>query len=563
MQRPWIMGIGGSDHDFSAALMQGTDIRVAIEQERLSRRKHSSAFWYEDPVGRSLEYCLQTEGIALSDLDAIVGCDTLPARVRHELKDYPLRLYPHHTCHAASAYLMLPAGTVAGVLVYDGYGSIVGASANDPLRHTRETVSFFVFGPQGYESLGTTGGPALIEQDDFQIGVANSIGMLYEMATGLIGYDPMESGKTMGLSAYGSDCYLPLLEEFVSFGPSPSDCLRVNSEGRALYDALEAALRKRADGFAARADLAASIQSLLQKCLVHCSTFFEGMDIDTLCISGGCGLNTVANSHLVRRSPQKTLISIPPHCHDAGLAFGALWLEALRRSGSSPDVTFRSSCTSPSLSRPGRLYDARERREAAQQFYPRLALDASVRNANDMAARIADGAVVALFEGRSEFGPRALGGRSIIADPRRIETRERINRNIKHREPFRPLAPLVLRSRYSRYFDDERCADPFMLKTAQANAHCARVAPAIVHVDGSARVQVVPDEPRSFLTELLTAFEALTGVGLLINTSFNRRGEPIVETPTDAFDALIGLGLDGLFIEGEYYRAADRLAAST
>lgn len=562
MQRPWVMGIGGSDHDFSAALMRGTDIRVAIEQERLSRRKHSSAFWYEDPVGRSLEYCLKAEGIGLTNLDAIVGCDTLPARVRHDLRDCPLRLYPHHACHAASAYLMLPAGTKAGVLVYDGYGSIVGASSNDPLRHMRETVSFYLFGPQGYEVLGTTGGPALIEQDDFQIGVANSVGMLYEMVTGVIGYDPMESGKTMGLSAYGSNRYLPLLEEFVSFGSSPSDCLRISSDGPGLHNALENALRNRADGFAARADLAASMQSLLEKCLLHCAMFFDGLDIDVLCVSGGCGLNTVANARLQRQLPLDRRISIPPHCHDAGLAFGALWLDGLRRAGSSPALTFRSGSTAPKLSRPGRLYDESERKVAAQSFYPRIALDASVSSAADLAALIADGAVVGVFEGRSEFGPRALGGRSIIADPRRIATRERINRTIKHREPFRPLAPVVRQSGYSRYFLDERCADPFMLKTAQANAHCAHVAPAIVHVDGSARVQVIADEPNSFLSELLGAFEALTGIGLLINTSFNRRGEPIVETPTDAFDALLGLGLDGLYIDGDYYRPADGLVQS-
>jgi carbamoyltransferase len=557
MIQPWLLGLGGSDHDFSAALMHGCDIRVAIEQERLSRRKHSPAYWYENPVGRSIDYCLLAEGIALQDVNAIVGCDTLPARIRHDLRDHNVRLYPHHLCHAASAYLMLPPGTRAGVLVYDGYGSIVNAETNDQLRNTRETISFYRFGPEGYKCLGTTGGLALIEQDDFQIGVSNSIGMLYEMVTGLIGYDPMDSGKTMGLSSYGTDRYVATIEEFIEYGPSTSDCLRIRTEDCALSNALERALRSRTDSFAVRADIAASIQTVLNKTLLHSANFFEEENIETLCISGGCGLNTVANTYLVQHSPLSVPIVIPPHCNDAGLAFGALWLEQYRRLGRAPETTFRAGPVSPRIARPGRNYSAIERRQAVQQFYPRLVLDASVTTATDVAKLIAEGSIVALFEGGSEFGPRALGGRSILADPRSVSTRERINRDIKRREPFRPLAPIVRRADYDRYFSDYRCADSFMLKTAQANEHCARVAPAIVHVDGSARIQVVSEEGQPFLAELLNAFEVLTGVGILINTSFNRRGEPIVETPGDAIDALLGLGLDGLFMDGEYYRTAE------
>ena len=560
---PWLLGLGGSDHDFSAALMRGSDVRVAIEQERLSRRKHSPAFWYEDPIRRSVDYCLQFEQISLSDIEIIVGCDTLPARVRHDFRDHSVHLYPHHLCHAASAYMMLPAGRTAGVLVYDGYGSIVDATTNDPLRNKRETFSFFRFTPSGYECLGSTGGLAHVEQDDFQIGVTDSVGMLYELATGLIGYDPMESGKTMGLSSYGTDRYVALIEKFIEYGQSTDDCVRVNSDGPALWSALEKALQSRRDGLAAKADIAASIQTVLSKTLLHCVQFFVGLEIDVLCLSGGCGLNTVANSFLVRHSPLSVPISIPPHCGDAGLAFGALWLEQRRRRGHAPELTFREAPIAPRMARPGRQYTATERRQAVQQFYPRLVVDASMTTPEDLAKLLADGAIIALFNGGSEFGPRALGGRNILADPRSALTRERINRNIKHREPFRPLAPIVRQSEYCRYFHDERCADRYMLKTAQATELCAKVAPAIVHVDGSARVQVVCEETQPFLAQLLQAFEDRTGVGVLVNTSFNRRGEPIVETPEDAIDAFLGLGLDGLFMDGEYYRSAAASLART
>src|ERR1700676_128234 len=139
----WRLGLGGSDHEFSAALMRDSDIRVAIEQERLTRRKHGASFWYENPFKLSIDYCLSAEGITMDDVERIVSSDVLPARARHDFRDYRLTLYPHHLCHAASAYIMLPYGSKAAVLVYDGYGSIRGLAAGDSLRNLRETFSFF------------------------------------------------------------------------------------------------------------------------------------------------------------------------------------------------------------------------------------------------------------------------------------------------------------------------------------------------------------------------------------------------------------------------------------
>ncbi len=218
-------------------------------------------------------------------------------------------------------------------------------------------------------------------------------------------------------------------------------------------------------------------------------------------------------------------------------------------------MTHRGRLPAPSLSRPGRSYTDYECLQAANQFYPRLVPDSSVNTASDLARVLADGAIVGLFNGASEIGPRALGGRSIIADPKSAAVRETINRKLKGREPFRPLAPIVLSSDYDRYFVDRRLADPYMLKVAPATALCQHDAPAVVHVDGSARVQVVGQDGDPFLIALLTAFKERAGRGLLINTSFNRRGEPLVETPQDAIDAFLGMGLDGLFLNGRYFRS--------
>lgn len=552
----WMLGLGGSDHDFSSALMAGYDIRVAIEQERLSRRKHGLSLWYEDPVRRAIDYCLKAENVPMEEVRDIVASDSLPSRVRRDLQNRNLKTFPHHLCHAASAYMMLPHGSKAGVIVYDGFGSIRKSSCNETFRNARETFSFFVFSKDGYRCIGTTEGLAYSEPEDFPTGVTNSIGMLYELVTAVLGYDVMDSGKTMGLAAYGVPMYVDLLENFISYGDTPSNCFHCASDNSDLPTALEKVLFARRSGFDVRADLAASVQFVVNKTLLHCERFFAGSDIDYLCVSGGCALNTVANSFLVEHSKLGVPIFIPPHCGDAGLGLGAMWLALLDRGGSAPQLTINGQTLNPHLSRPGRRYLKEERCDAVRQFYPRIVFDPSVTSPTDLAQVIANGAVVGVFTGGSELGPRALGGRSIIADPRNVRTRERINRIIKHREPFRPLAPIVLDSNYEDYFFNTQNQDHFMLKTARVRERGLRDAPALVHVDHTARVQVVTDYTSTFLSELLRAFRQRTGVGLLINTSFNRRGEPIVETPLDAVDAFLGMGLDGLYLDGEFYLPA-------
>jgi len=550
------LGLGGSDHDFSAALICDVDIRVAIEQERLSRRKHAIGPWFEDPFRKSIEYCLETEGVSIEDVDAVVSSDVLPARVQHTLRAHRLRLYPHHLCHAASAYLMLPDTPRAGVIVYDGFGSVCGPVPEEAYRSARETFSFFVFDRNGYECVGQTRGLGYNEQDDFPTVVTNSVGMLYELVTAALGYDELDSGKTMGLSSHGTARYQDVLERFVEYGREPSDCFRCATDDPSLVATIRDILLVGRGSFEVRADLAASVQAVVNRALLRCTSFFRDAQIDYLCVSGGCALNTVATTWLIAHAETRVPVVVAPHCGDAGIAFGALWLAAHEDCGRAPELTFRGSPPNPALARPGRLYTQAECRTAVHSAYPRLVPDASVASAGSLARLIASGAVVGVLNGRSEMGPRALGGRSIFADPRSVLTRERINRHIKHREPYRPLAPIMLRSQYDQYFDDARCADAFMLKVARAGARCRHLAPAVVHADGTARVQAVPDQGDPFLVELLQVFQRETGVGMLINTSFNRRGEPIVESPADAVDAFLGMGLDGLYLEGEFYRAA-------
>lgn len=451
--------------------------------------------------------------------------------------------------------MMMPAGSTAAILVYDGYGSIVEYSGEPQGRLRRETVSFHVFGPDGVQTLGTTTGCGYLEQDDFPIGISNSIGMLYEIATCVLGYGPMDSGKTMGLAAYGQPVHASALEAFVTFSNDMSDCFRCPTDGDEIIDFMERILKQERGSFSSRADLAASIQALTEKALLHCVSLLTPVEADHIAVSGGCGLNTVANSKLVTSLADARPVFIPPHCGDAGLGLGALWLAAsYDLNGRSPSFTFRSGNIAPAISRPGRLYRDEEVARAAQQYYPRLVFDPSVTTPADLSAVLAKGDIVGVLNGRSEVGPRALGGRSIFADPRNVQTRERINRSIKGREPFRPLAPLILASEFDSYFHDPACADAYMLKVARARERCLREAPAAIHIDGTARVQIVENDGDPFLIAVLEAFRSLTRVPILLNTSFNRRGEPIVETPEDAIDVFLGVDLNGLYINGHYFR---------
>lgn len=546
-----IIGLGGSNHDGSAALLHGSSIEVAIEQERVTRRKHGLSWWWENPVGAAVDYCLDAAGIEMDMVARFVSSDLLPRRVLEEYQNKTFRLFPHHLCHAASACMMLPLGVRAALLVYDGMGSIRSKKSSSG-KVLRETFGFFQFDESGLQCLGETFGESLVEHDDFPSGCSNSIGKLYEMVTAILGFDEWDAGKTMGLAAHGEPRFADSIEEFLSFGDSFSSCLHYDASDPSLRDFLEALITKTPD-FAVKADIAASIQAVLEKTLLHAFSLFAAVEYDVFCVVGGCALNSVANGILAQQLPQGRHLFVPPYAADAGLVFGALWLDRQAETGTTPSFTLRSCPIAPAAARPGRVYRASRCREAARRFYPQIAHDPKVHNAWSLAAELAKGRVIGLFNGPSEIGPRALGGRSILADPRSANMRERINRTIKLREPFRPLAPMILDECYDDFFEDRRQADPYMLRVARATERCRALAPAVVHVDGTARVQTVGDKDDPFLLELLRAFNEITGVPVLLNTSFNRRGEPIVETPEDALDAFLGMRLDGLYMDGLFF----------
>lgn len=545
-----VVGLGGSNHDGSAALLRGSSIEVAVEQERVTRRKYGKSQWWENPVGSAVNYCLDAAGAEFSEIARFVSSDLLPRRVLEAYHVNTIRLFPHHLCHAASVCMMLPPGAQAAVLVYDGMGSIRTESCNGKVL--RETFGFFRFDQKGLQCLGETLGETVVEHDDFPSGSSNSIGKIYEMVTAILGFDSKDTGKTMGLAAHGRPRYAEQIEQFLSFGSTYSCCLKYDANDPALHTML---LKMIADdpSFAIKADIAASVQAVLEKTLLHAYSLFTGFDYEFFCVAGGCGLNSVANGLLATHLPSGRHLVVPPHAGDAGLGLGALWLDRFEETETLPQFTLRNQPLVPGIARPGKLYGHERCLESARHFYPQLAHNPRVSDAEGLAAEISSGKIIGLLNGPSEIGPRALGGRSILADPRSVQMRERINRTIKLREPFRPLAPMILEEHYMDFFYDFRQADPYMLRVATATPRCRNLAPAVVHVDGTARVQIVNSESDPFLVKLLQTFHKSTGIPLLLNTSFNRRGEPIVETPEDALDAFLGMRLDGLYMDGVYF----------
>jgi carbamoyltransferase len=553
-----VLGLGGSSHDFSAALMRGTDVLIAIESERITRVKYGTPAFLGDPFQPAVDYCLRATGVELGEVDRVVSSDLLPYR---SLLEWSVRAFAHHTCHAASAAMLLDPEETACILVYDGNGSarpIPGGAGEEAAALGRlevETFSAFWLEQGRLEKIGGTYGDRIVEWLGLYASCANSVGQLYELVSAAIGFDTREAGKTMGLAGWGRPRFLDLFHEYMTVGEVLEDLFRFDPFDRGFQMALARALADEGGSFAVRADIAATAQAVLTEALLAFYRTVEDREFATLCVAGGCGLNSVANGELAARLPAGRRLVVPPCTADTGIGLGALWLDAQARAERPIGLTVRGERMRSGVARPGRAYSIGNNGGLDLE---RVWIDPAVESPAALAERLAAGLVVGVFNGASEIGPRALGGRSIFADPRDNALKERINREIKHREPFRPLAPIVLASAFERFFEPAASANPFMLVVAHATGECRRLAPGVVHVDGTSRVQTVEPDGDPFLITLLEEFERLTGLPMLLNTSFNGRGEPIVETPADAIATFLALGLDGLWLEDRLLRPAAR-----
>lgn len=567
----YILGTGLS-HDGSSCLLKDGEIRFAIEKERITRKKHDGG---NDTA--AIRYLLDAEGIKFSDLALVVqnanfgmleyGGDWLDGP-RLLTGDVPVVTVSHHLAHAYGAFATSPFDQAA-VLVVDGCGNsfddcldLDGAAIpempqRDMLSLWNEKDSYYRvedarlravfkdFSPWGSGMKGYPLHPPTTR---------HSIGGVYGAASKYVFRGLEDPGKLMGLAPYGRSG----VHDFEIFDLRGGrvfvryDWMRRFQTPARSHEEFKA-------GFQHYADLAWWVQREVERALLHLVRARHALHpVPNLCYSGGVALNAVANRRILAEGPFEN-VHIQPAAGDNGLAIGCAfygWLEVLgkarvRHAGS----TFL-----------GKSYGAPQVTETLARYGELVAHAPCADPVAAAVTHLAGGKVVGWFQGGSEFGPRALGNRSILADPRLPSIRDHINAKVKFREDFRPFAPSVRAEDCADYFD---CAyvSPHMLLTAPVRPRWRDAIPAVVHVDGSARIQTVTQESNPVYYRLLTAFKAETGIGLLLNTSLNRRGMPIVETPEDALMLFLYSGIDVLIlgdhVVGKPADFAARMAAFT
>ncbi len=549
----------------SAALAVNGRITAAAEEERFTRKKHQEGV----PL-HALRYCLEQQGLTLSDIDVValnwqpwrlyrramhvmqygltsprrflikvgrgvkqVGGGewrrmlSLPGKLPQLLGvdpkqcRYRFRFIDHHACHAAGAFYPSPFARAA-VLTLDGAGESSGITLN----------------------RGSGKGIKRLKSID----LPHSLGHLYSAATAFLGFRPCGGeGKVMGLAPYGEPLYLDRFSRMVRLRDGGG--LSMNFKTLDYHLALsgifptathrafgppreqEAPLEKR------YRDIAASLQVTLEEGAMHLARHLHReTGLESLCLAGGVTLNARMNQRLLEETPFKRIF-IQPAANDAGTSLGAA-LAAVPHGGTVERHAMEHVYLGPGFDN-----------NAIEKCIAQKGLTAKrCAHIETAAARlVAKGNIVGWFQGRLEFGPRALGNRSILADPRRADMKGYLNHRVKHREAFRPFAPAVLDERAAEYFNTAG-ETRFMNLIAGVLPRARNIIPAVVHVDGTARLQTVSRETNPRFYKLIEAFDQLTGVPVVVNTSFNIRGEPIVCTPEDAIACYLGTGMDALAI---------------
>ncbi|MEW5849938.1 MAG: carbamoyltransferase N-terminal domain-containing protein [Myxococcota bacterium] len=571
-----ILGISAYFHDSAAALVVDGKVVAAAQEERFSRRKHDSDL----PV-QAAAFCLAQAGLSMADVDHVVFHEK-PLRKFERilvtgLRDFPAtipqltrslttwlsgRLWlkadicqrlgcapeqllfgEHHLSHAASAFLTSPFERAA-VITADGVG-----------EWTTTAIHHGVTTPKGCRL-----------EPIKELHFPHSIGLLYSALTAYLGFEVNDGEyKVMGLAPYGRPIFSDELSQLCRISPDASLELDMRyfcfhrHPTRSFTPALEKLLgpaREPGSPLALPAvssedqrfaDIAASLQQLTERymlTLAHEAHRITGEE--NLCMAGGVALNSVANHRVATEGPFRRVF-VQPAAGDAGGALGAaLWATHVLHGVPRPSET-----ASPLL---GAAYAPDDiRRFLADCRVPHQAFSRREELYAEVARRLDAGEVGGFFQGRFEWGPRALGARSILADARDAGMKDRVNRKIKYRESFRPFAPAVLADEAPRYFHlhegREEALTPFMLTVVPVTDEGRTVLPAVTHVDGTARVQTVRREESEALHDLLHAFRARTGVGVLLNTSMNLKDEPLCASPAEAYGVFARSELDFLVLE--------------
>jgi carbamoyltransferase len=558
-----VLGISCFYHDAAAALVRDGQLVAAAEEERFSRKKHASDF-----PELAIKYCLQEAGVTINQVDYIgfyekplvkfdriletilagwprthgAWVKSIPSWTETKLHiartirqtlgaECEILFCQHHLSHAASAFLVSEFAEAA-ILSVDGVGEWT-------------TTAWGVGRGTDLELLK-------------EIRFPHSIGLFFSAVTAYLGFKVNDAEwKVMGLAPYGEPRYVDKFRKIVDIRDDGSFHLDMryfsylHSTTRTFSSAWEdlfgrPARTRESELGQFHADIAHSGQKIVEELMVKMATHAcRETRLTDLCLAGGVGLNCVANSRILRESGFKRLF-VQPAAGDSGGALGTafyIWNSVLKKPRT---FVMKHALFGPSFTATD-IVDVL----ACNQRDDSVHLE--IEDEDELLTRTVDllvsGKVVGWFQGRMEFGPRALGARSLLADPRNPNMKDIINAKVKFREAFRPFAPAVLKEHAHEYFEMPKGMDaPYMLLVPNVRPEMRSVIPAVTHQDGTARVQTVTEDTNPLFYRLIKKFGERTGVPVLINTSFNVRGEPIVCTPQDAYNTFVHTGIDALVI---------------
>ncbi len=556
----YILGINFSSHDTSACLLRDGELIGFVEEERFNRVKHT----YEFPE-RAIDYLLKNEGITINNVDyvAFPTSDSVPFKFlfpnslifgvlgglplivmnlryrfkfwrvvqnfkRRLNKNTKVVLVGHHDSHLANAFLISPFEKAA-ILTVDGAGDGLAsqmAFGEDTSIKNLKSVCF-----------------------------PHSVGLLYLLVTMHLGFGDWDGGegKVMGLSSYGDpNRYINVFRDMVHLKKDgsyslnmkyfrvkrtnfPSGTIRFSDYFREKFG------QQRKSGepiLKQHEDIAAGLQKIVEETVVHMlNHLYNQTKSGNLVISGGVALNSVMNGKLHRQTPFKNIF-VQPIAYDGGNSIGAAFYVWNKTLGKARSYQFSSCYLGPEFSN-----------ESIRQVLDENKLNYEILEDPSVCAAklISDGRIIGWFQGRMEAGARALGNRSILADPRRAEMKDIVNKQVKHREPFRPFAPAILAESVGQYFEDNLPV-AYMERVFSIRPEKRRIIPAVTHVDGTGRLQTVSLRDNEMFYNLISEFNRITGVPVVLNTSFNVKGEPIVCSPVDAIRCFYSTGMDDLII---------------
>jgi len=583
-----ILGISAYHPDSSACIVQDGKLVAAVEEERFKRIKHWAGFPKE-----AIEYCITEANVSLSEVDYIaVGRNTRAnlwrkglfalknnlgfGRIGDRLKNWgkiegmaqilsnefdtdiqtiirKMVNIEHHNAHMASTFLVSPFENAA-ILSIDGFGDFVSTRSGTG-KGNKINIFNNVFYP-------------------------HSLGILYTAITQYLGF--MSYGdeyKVMGLSSFGEPEFLEAFKDIVRFGNKKGFNLNLNyfahhrgnptytwhNEYPVMRKVYSNLLTERFGPSRSNDEpitqkhnnVAASLQRLTEEVIFSLlNNLYEKTKSNKLCIAGGVGYNSVANGKIYDHTPFEE-VYIPPASGDAGTAIGAAYYVYNIILENKRDFVMENAFWGPGFKNEEIETEIRKYFKSIKNSGLNIEKSNPDRLCKIIAQEIADGKIIGWFQGRMEWGPRALGNRSIIVDPRRKDMKDILNARIKKRESFRPFAPSILLEKTSEYFENSY-PTPFMMKVFKIKQDKQKLIPAVTHVDGTGRLQTVKKEENTLYWTLIKEFENITGVPIILNTSFNEN-EPIVCTPEEAIDCFARTQMDILVMGNWIIRREKRL----